>query len=55
MAWCIKTGRKVIYEIEADNPYKLPDHHNRFGEAWWNDGNIDVKNIKCVFSAEKDA
>jgi len=53
MAWGMKVGRTVIYLIEADRPYKLPDHHNKFGEAWWNDGN--VKNFKCIFSAQKDA
>ena len=54
MAWAVKTGRKVIYEIAVDdNYYKLPDHHNRFGEAWWIDQ--DVTEFKCVFSAEKDA
>ena len=30
-----------------------PDHHNKFGEAWWNDG--DIKEYKCVFSANGDA
>lgn len=54
MAWAIKTGRKVIYEIKAENTYKLPDHHNRFGDAWWADENVKLENIKCVFSAEKD-
>lgn len=53
MAWAIKVGRTVIYEIECDRPHKLPDHHNRFGEAWWNDGN--VTKFRCVFSAERDA
>lgn len=53
MAWAIKVGRKVIYQIEAPNAYKLPDHHNQFGEAWWNDGN--VTEFKCVFSADSDA
>lgn len=37
MAWGIKVGRKVIYSFECDNPYKLPDHHNDFGNAWWCD------------------
>ena len=49
MFWAMKVGRKVIYEFEADNPYKLPDHHNEFGYAYWNDG--DVKNFKCRCSA----
>ena len=52
MAWSMKVNRTIIYEINADNAYKLPDHHNKFGEAWWNDGNI--VEFKCVFSAEKD-
>ena len=53
MAWAMKVGRNVIYEIECEKPYKLPDHHNQFGEAWWNDG--DVIDFKCVFSANGDA
>lgn len=53
MAWAIKSNRKVIYEIECPNPYKLPDHHNKYGEAWWNDGN--VHEFKCIFSAQSDA
>lgn len=53
MAWAIKSNRKVIYEIVCDNIYKLPDHHNIFGDAWWNDG--DVKEFRCVFSANSDA
>lgn len=55
MAWCMKVGRKVIYEVEADKLYKLPDHHNAYGEAWWNDGDIPYDKIKCAFSADKDA
>ena len=53
MAWAMKVGRVVIIEFEAEKAYKLPDHHNQFGEAWWNDG--DVKIYKCVFSAIGDA
>jgi hypothetical protein len=53
MAWAIKTGRKIIYEFESDVVYKLPNHHNKFGEAWWSDNNCE--NFKCVFSAETDA
>ena len=40
MAWAMKVGRVVILEFEADKPHKLPDHHNVFGEAWWNDGDV---------------
>lgn len=53
MAWAIKVGRKIIYEIDAQVYYKLTNHHNRFGQAWWADH--DVYNFKCVFSADKDA
>lgn len=53
MAWSMKVNKTVIYEIECSSPYKLPDHHNQFGEAWWNDG--DVMEFRCVFSASSDA
>lgn len=53
MAWAMKVGRTVILEFTATAPHKLPDHHNEFGEAWWNDGDID--NWHCVFSAHGDA
>lgn len=55
MAWAMKVGRTIIYEVEGETAYKLPDHHNVFGEAWWIDSDVSVENIKCVFSAEKDA
>lgn len=51
MAWSMKVGRSVIYKIECNVPHKLPDHHNEFGQAWWNDDN--VTNFECVFSAHK--
>lgn len=54
MAWAMKVqGRTVIMEFEATAPHKLPDHHNQFGDAWWNDG--DVTDYCCVFSANGDA
>lgn len=54
MAWGLKVqGRTVILEFLADKPHKLPDHHNSYGEAWWNDN--DITEYKCVFSAVKDA
>lgn len=55
MAWAIKVGRTVIYEVNGEKAYKLPDHHNKYGEAWWMDENVKTENIKCIFSAEKDA
>lgn len=53
MAWACKTNRTVILEFKAESPHKLPDHHNVYAQAWWNDG--DVQEWKCIFSAEKDA
>lgn len=58
MLWSlsIKGRRTVFYEINTDdiikneNVHKLPDHHNEFGEAWWIDGDVDIKSIKCVLS-----
>lgn len=55
LAWAVKTGRTVIYEVEGSPAYKLPDHHNKYGEAWWIDSDVDIAKIKCVFSADKDA
>ena len=43
--WCQLTGRTVILSFEAHNVWKLPDHHNRFGTAWWNEGDILLENI----------
>jgi hypothetical protein len=55
MFWCMKTGRTVIYEINVDiyNVHKLPDHHNKFGIAYWNDGDVNIENIKCIVSTNK--
>ena len=55
MAWAMKVGRTVIYEVNGEHSHKLPDHHNCYGEAWWLDENVPIEKIKCVFSAEKDA
>lgn len=55
MAWAIKVGRPIIYVVEGETAYKLPDHHNKWGEAWWIDNDIDLENVKCAFSAVKDA
>ena len=56
MAWCIKTGRTVIMELdgwEQEQIHKLPDHHNKFATAFWVDK--DVSSWHCVFSADNDA
>lgn len=57
LAWCVKTGRTVIYRIpvedRSDALHKMPDHHNVFGSAWWLDANAAT--FTCVFSSETDA
>ena len=53
MFWAMKTGRRVIYEIQCDHAktYKLPDHHNDFGTAFWTESEIRYADIRCVVSA----
>ena len=56
MAWCIKTGRTVIMELEGweqEQIHKLPDHHNKFAKAFWVDRNVEKWH--CVFSSDNDA
>ena len=48
MAWAIRVGRGVIYKVEGDPAYLLPDHHNGCGKAWWIDEDIPVSRIKCI-------
>ena len=55
MAWAVKTHRTVILKFSASAPHKLPDHHNRFGEAWWNDADVFCDDYTCVFNADSDA
>lgn len=56
MAWAMKVGRKVILEIDCpkdDIVHKLPDHHNKFGVAYWYEENVN--SWKCVLSADTEA
>lgn len=56
MLWAIKTGRKVIYKInlaDYNDIYKLPDHHNSKGTAWFVDGDVQISDIKCVVSGDR--
>lgn len=54
MAWAMQVGRKVIYEIDADDLecHKLPDEHNDFGEAWWVDADVLIERARCVLDCE---
>lgn len=55
MAWSVKVDRKVTYAVDVldKDIYKLPDHHDEYGEAWWIDGDVPVVNMKRVFSGDK--
>ena len=35
--WAKRIHRTIILKIESDRVHKMPDHHNRYGEAWWCD------------------
>jgi len=60
MAWSLSISgeRTVFYELNINNEipenkfYKLPDHHNEFGEAWWIDEDVCCDNIKCIYSGK---
>jgi hypothetical protein len=49
LAWAVKTRRSVIYSFLAESPHKLPDHHNKYGTAWWCEK--DVVHFTCEYSA----
>jgi len=55
MGWAIKTGRKIVYSFETNDEltHKLPDHHNKYGTAFWVEEDIKYCNIKCEFSGDK--
>ena len=38
--WCRKTGRSLVLEVTGQDCHKLPDHHNKYGEAWWIDHDV---------------
>ena len=38
--WARKTGRKIILKVQGEPAYKLPDHHNKCGLAYWIDNDI---------------
>lgn len=55
LAWAVKTGRRVILAIsvDAERVHLLPDHHNRYGNAWWTPDDVYV--WSGHFHAERDA
>ena len=58
MCWSlsIEGKRQVFMEINCNDTipddlfYKLPDHHNQFGDAWWVDCDVSCDNYRCVLS-----
>jgi antibiotic biosynthesis monooxygenase (ABM) superfamily enzyme len=40
--WADRHHRTIVLKIESNHAYKMPDHHNRHGEAWWSD--------ECIFN-----
>lgn len=52
MAWAIRVGRKVIYEVRpVGEVNRLPDHHNEFGSAWWTE-TVPMSRVRCVYSGD---
>jgi hypothetical protein len=49
MAWALDKRRTVILTFESSRVHKLPDHHNKFGSAWW--AEEDVIDWKCYYSS----
>ena len=56
LAWCVKTHRTVVLELTGwsqEEIHKLPDHHNKFGDAYWVD--VPVTTWVGYFNSESDA
>lgn len=52
MAWAMKVGREVIMLVHpVTEVHLLPDHHNRWGHAYWT-GDAPVQNMICAYSAD---
>ena len=43
--WARLTQRSTILSFQSTNAWKLPDHHNQYGTAWWNEGDIPLKDL----------
>ena len=38
--WAAHAGRTVIVRVTGLDCHKLPDHHQRSGDAWWIDHDV---------------
>ena len=52
MAWALKTGRNIILKLDLEilkdyeaKVHKLPDHHNKWGNAWWIDEDVPLEAV----------
>lgn len=51
IAWSLHARRSIIIAIPCNKKvYKLPDHHNRFGIAYWCDGSVAFEDLTIVFN-----
>lgn len=51
IAWGLKVRRSIIIAIPCDTKvYKLPDHHNKFGIAYWYDKQVAFADLSIVFN-----
>ena len=43
--WARRTGRSIVLRVETPDAvtYKLPDHHNRHGCAYWCDRAVPLE------------
>jgi len=46
--FCRYTGRSIIVTVPTETCWKLPDHHNRFGTAWWNEESVAFSKLNIV-------
>lgn len=46
--WGRLKQRQIILQFESERVHKLPDHHNRFGRAWWADEDIELDRIQEI-------
>ncbi len=38
--WAKRVGRTVIIKFVGKDIHKLPNYHNSYGRAWWNDKDV---------------
>ena len=51
IAWGWRSGRNVILRVEGEDAHMLPDHHNKYGKAYWI--NEDIQTWKSVVTDKR--